>query len=195
MEGAEDRQPTVRGGSRRYATYSHLHTTTLPDIRCVYLRVCVCGWGEGLSGNEFKEIIKVICARPTLVAPAVAAGVVAEVSCLLMHLPFLLLSANWSMYHIVLNTHCNTLQRTATECNRLQTTVVDLSTLQHTAPDLPALQHTAALDTLPRCLASQYTATRCNTLQHATTRCSKVHHTATHRNTLQHMTTLGTLPR
>ena len=50
-----------------------------------------------MSGNEFKEIITVLFARPTLVAPAVAAGVVAEVSCLLMPLPFLLLSASGCM--------------------------------------------------------------------------------------------------
>ena len=40
-----------------------------------------------MSGNEFKEIIIVMCARRTVVTPAVAAGVVAEVPCLLTHIP------------------------------------------------------------------------------------------------------------
>jgi len=51
-----------------------------------------------VSGNEFKEIILVIRARPTLVAPAVAAGVVAEVPFVLTHLPFLVLSASGCMF-------------------------------------------------------------------------------------------------
>jgi len=85
-EEAEDRQHTV--------TFI-LH---LPPILAMYSCVCACVlMGGGVSGNEFKEIIIVICARLTLVAPAIAAGVVAGVSCLLMHLPFLLLSASGCM--------------------------------------------------------------------------------------------------
>jgi len=165
--------------------------------------VCVCvDGGRGVRQHIQKNclfvkeiIIIVICAHPTLVAPAIAAGVVAEVSCLLTHLPFLLLSANGSMYHIVFNTRCNRLQQTATDCNRLQYTYPHCNVLHQTSPHCNTMQHLIrSLDVLPRNIL-QHTATHCNTLQHTTPRCNKVHHTASHRNTLQHITTLGTLPR
>jgi len=55
-----------------------------------------------------------------------------------------------SMRHVK-DTHCNTMQHTATHCN--------------TVWDLYALQHDAA---------------HCNTLQHTATRCNTLQHTATH---------------
>ena len=71
---------------------------------CVHVIV-----GRGVSqGPEFKDVSIVICPCPTLVAPAVAASVVEEVSCLLMHLLFLLLSATESMYYIALHTYSHT---------------------------------------------------------------------------------------
>jgi len=80
---------------------------------CVHVIV-----GRGVSqGPEFKDVSIVICPCPTLVAPAVAESVVAEVSCLLMHSPFLLLSSSDSMYHIALHTYspCDTKTPTHTK--------------------------------------------------------------------------------
>jgi len=54
---------------------------------------------------------------------------------------------------LILQSHCNTLQHTATHCN----------TLQHTAAHGNTLQHTA---------------THCNTLEHTATHCNKLQHTA-----------------
>ena len=57
--------------------------------------MCV-SFGGGVSDNEFKKVMIVILG--IFASPHnLAAGVVAEVSCLLMRLPFLLLSANGSM--------------------------------------------------------------------------------------------------
>jgi len=71
----------------------------------MYLCVCVCGWGEGCEAMNSKKIIIVICARPTLVALAIAAGVVAESSCLLMHLPFLLPIGLCNILHTYMHSH------------------------------------------------------------------------------------------
>ena len=95
-------------------------------------------------------------------------------------------------------THCNTLQHTAT----LRHTATHCNTQQHTATVIPqpqywnptsSLQHTAS-----KCRTLQHTATHCNTLQHTAKYCNchtlasilrpnKL--TATHCNTLQHTAT------
>jgi len=59
--------------------------------------------------------------------------------------------------------HCNTLQRTATHCNTLQRTATHL---------------------IARCNALQHTAAHCNTLQHTATHYSTLQHTAAHCSTL-----------
>ena len=53
-------------------------------------------WG---SSHEFIQLIIIYARAPTLVAPAVA--VVVEVWCVLMHVPFELLSVNVSVYHLL----------------------------------------------------------------------------------------------
>jgi len=105
--------------------------------------------------------------------------------------------------------HCNTLQHTATHCN----------TLQHTATHCATLQHRCIKSVFKERMQNQshsniyHTATHCNTLQkvqHAATEmyqvriqgaiteeslgntathCNTRQHTATHGNTLQHTAT------
>jgi len=74
--------------------------------------MCVCVWLEGGAGDEFKAFIIAVggggqatnaslsyVQTSALLAPALAAVlVVAEVSCVLMHMPFRLLPANVSVH-------------------------------------------------------------------------------------------------
>jgi len=154
--------------------------------------------------NEFKEITIVICTRPTRVAPAVAAGVVAEVSCLLIHPPFLLLSNIGSMYNIVLHTYSHahlpcdrqTPTRTKRACVCMLThahehTQTQTKTYFNTQSQRTSHTHDMTLACLHRFVPVPCTATLCslalyntvNTLQHSSTLC----------NTLQHFPTLATL--
>ena len=71
------------------------------------------------------------------------------------------------------DTHCNTLQHTASHCNTLQSTTTHCNTLR------PVTVH---------CNALQRTVTHYNTLYHTentVTHCSTLQHTATHCNTLR----------
>ena len=76
---------------------------------------------------------------------------------------------------------CNALQHAAAHCNTLQHTAMHFNTLQHTATHCSTLQHTA-----PHYTTLQHTATHCSTLQHTAAHCSTLQHTATHCNTLRH---------
>jgi len=67
-------------------------------LLCVPVCVCVCGGG---SGDEFEKCIVVMSVSPRTRytgSSALVALVVAEVSCVVMHLPFLLLPANVCVY-------------------------------------------------------------------------------------------------
>ena len=102
------------------------------------------------------------------------------------------------------NTHCITLQQTASPCNTVQHALLENLhlrfeiTLQHTATHCNTLQHTAThcsilQHTATHCSTLQHTAAHCNTLQHTAAHCNTLQHTAAHCNTLQH-TLLENLP-
>jgi len=81
--------------------------------------------------------------------------------------------------------HCNTRQHTATHGNTLQHTATHCRTLQHIVTHGNTLQHTATFCNTTHCNTLQHTATYCNTLQHTASQCKTLQHTATHYNTLQ----------
>jgi len=99
------------------------------------------------------------------------------------------------------NSHCNTLQRTATHCKTLQRTARHCNTLQHAATRCNTLQHTAThCNTLRTGLSWMMagfqlfcrvrsnrilTATHYHTLHHTATHCNTLQHTATRCNTLR----------
>jgi len=95
-------------------------------------------------------------------------------------LQFYSLSIN--SYQLVLTTHCNTLQNTATHWNTLQHTTLSINSYQ--------------LVLTTHCNTLQHAAKSCNTLQHTTlsinsyqlvltTHCNTLQHTAKHCDTLQ----------
>jgi len=114
------------------------------------------------------------------------------------------------------DSHCNTLQHTATRCDTLQHTATHCNTLQHTATHCNTLQHTAThcntglyamaderkqvaeyLETGRQPLYMDETAPEEKTpiedekrgLQHTATYCNILQHTATYCNTQNHAAT------
>ena len=104
-------------------------------------------------------------------------------------------STNWRdviLLPLSCNTHCNTLQHTATHCNALQPTATHCNTLQHTTISCDILQHTITRCTMKREVlggAGVFKKVESpRSLQHTALQC-KLHHAAAHCIMLQHAAT------